>query len=127
MVALARAIKIYPLAKADKPPAMNYVDLRDKLIIGIPTFNASYFDELNDIIQEETTDEKDLVMLGTLKYIGIEKGVSFKPDTQTREMLGKAAKDAHKHLIDLYHTDLIPPYYEFPLALLPPDLSLQGF
>ena len=112
VVALAKTIKIYPLAKADKPPAMNYVDLYDKLIIGIPTFNASYFDELNEIIQEEIIEEKDLVMLGMLKYIGIEKGVSFKPDTQTREILGKAAEDAHKHLIDLYHTELIPPYYE---------------
>jgi hypothetical protein len=62
-------------------------------------------------LKEEVVEEKDLVMLGLLKKIGIEKGTPFKLDEKNKLFFDEATKDAHQHLIRLYHEDLIAPYY----------------
>ena len=62
--AFVKQIKVYPLAKAGNPPATKFVDLYDKDIDGIAHFDASYFNKLNSIIQEEVIEEKDLAMMG---------------------------------------------------------------
>ena len=108
----ARRIRIYPLAEAGDPPPTPSVDLYDNELMGVPTFDGSYFTSLHEILQEEVVEEKDLAMLGMLASIGIEKGAPFAPDGPTGAILERAAQDALEHLIRLYHTDLIPPFYD---------------
>jgi len=107
--AFVKKIKVYPLAKADKPPATRFVDLYNKNIDGIAHFDASYFVKLNSIIQEEVIEEKDLAMMGVLRGIGIEKGQPFKIDARRKELLDSAAREAHEYLIDLYFNSGITP------------------
>jgi len=100
--AIVKKIKVYPLAQADHPPATKYVDIYNMNIDGVAHFDASYFDNLNSIIQEEVIERKDLAMMGLLKSIGIEKGKPYEVDARRTEILADAAKEAHEFLIDLY-------------------------
>jgi hypothetical protein len=47
------------------------------------------------MVQEEPVRERDLVAMGMLKSIGIEKGKEFKPDAATQSILSAAAQEAH--------------------------------
>ena len=127
--AFAKTIKVYPLAKASEPATTRYVDLYGKLYDGITDFDAGFYEELNEIVQEEFIAEKDLAMMGLLKTIGIQKGGTFKVDARTKEILTDAAKEAHQYLIQHYHQDILPPYYEGKqwTNIVPPGTVETGF
>jgi len=83
-VKFIKQIKVYPLSKADNPPATKHVDGSGILIHGIATYNDTVFDALNTRVQEEPVAEQDMVPMAMLKTIGIEKGKSFKPTKKKR-------------------------------------------
>ena len=47
------------------------------------------------MIEEEPVLERDMVAMGQLQSLGIGKGKTFKPDQATRDVLAKAAEEAH--------------------------------
>lgn len=101
-VNFVKKLKVYPFSKADNPPETRHIDIYDKSIDGVAHFNESYYDRLDKMIQEENLEEKDLAFLGTLKMIGIEKGVKFAPSGKQKEILASAAKEAHEYMIENY-------------------------
>lgn len=101
-------VKLYPLGSE---PKTKYVDLYGKDFDAITKFDDTLFDELNDILQNEYIEEKDKVMMGMLRGIGIKMGEKFTPSVEQRVLLRRAAKDAHAYMLDMYHNKLIPPYY----------------
>jgi hypothetical protein len=111
-VAFAKTIKVYSLADAGKPSKTRYVDIYGRLFDGIIKFDADFFAGLNDIVQEEHFAEHDLSMMGLLKTIGIEKGGEYSVDGRRNLILESAATEAHEYLINRYHTELLPPYYD---------------
>jgi hypothetical protein len=107
--ALVTDVKLYPIGKK---PQTKYIDLYGKAFEGILKFDDTLFDGLNDILKNEYIEEKDKVMMGMLRGIGIKTGEDFNPTPEQRVVLSKAAKDAHAYMLDMYHNVLIPPYYE---------------
>ena len=107
-----KQIKIYPLAKAENPPETKHVDGYRKRIHAIMDFDASYFDRLHEILQQEYVEEKDKAILGLAESIGIRKGAPFKPDDTARKVFDSAAKEAHQYLIKLFFDELGPMFYE---------------
>ena len=83
-----------------------------KVVESISVFDDTIFDHINEMVQKEPIEEKDLVMMGMLKSLGIKKGEGFDPTPEQRKMLAAAAKDAHDYMLDMYHNVLMPPYYE---------------
>ncbi len=112
VTAFVKGIKVYPLSKAKNPPATRHIDIFDKKINGLPPFNASYYKELNEILQEEKIEEKDLTFLGVLKSIGIEKGAPYNPDKNQIKMFDAAAKDAQTYLRESYLERAAPRFYD---------------
>ena len=53
---------------------------------------------LHRFVQREPWLERDKVMIGTLKTIGIEKGKPFAPDEKTKAILEDAIAQAHAYL-----------------------------
>jgi len=128
----AKKIKIYPLAKAKNPPKNKYIDIYGKIMEGTPVLDGTIYAELNEIIQEEIVEEKNLAMMGMLNKIGIQKGKPFKPDAKTEKIYAAAAPEALKFMIEQYHRHLNPWMYEGKKwsVLLPPgaietDLSYE--
>jgi hypothetical protein len=109
--AYVKTVKVYPYARADNPPKTKYIDIYDKDIDGITEFDASFYERLNMMVQEEPIESKDLAMMGLLKAIGIEKGVPYAPDPERKKILDTAGAEAHEYLLDQYVNGVIPPFY----------------
>ena len=89
--AIKQQLRIYPLADAAKPPATNFVNVSGKAFNTIHAMDASFFEEVNEVIQEEPADAIDPETLGLLASIGIEKGTPFAPDARMKKILAEAA------------------------------------
>jgi hypothetical protein len=86
-----KTLKIYQLSDAASPPPMKFVNAS-----GIPSnFVApgdySFWDLLNQVIQEEPAEGSDPTTLGLLASIGIVKGKPFNPDARMKKILTDAA------------------------------------
>jgi hypothetical protein len=73
------------------PPVTKFTN-----ISGVPnnTVHANdfhFYEEVNDIVQEEPSEALDPETLGLLAAIGIEKGKPFKPDARMKKILTDAA------------------------------------
>ena len=68
--AIKHQLRIYPLADATNPPATNFVNGSGKAFNTIHAMDASYFDEVNEVIQEEPADAIDPDTSGLLASIG---------------------------------------------------------
>lgn len=101
-VAYGKQIKVYPLAQAASPPATNFSDAYDTMFDSTIRYDASFFDNLDRIVQNEPWLDRDRVMIDQLRSIGIEKGKPYTPNAKTRSLLDKAAHEAHAFLSQRY-------------------------
>lgn len=100
-LALVKKLRVYPLAQAANPPEQRFIDIYGKTFDGIANFDERLFENLNRMVQEEPVRPHDLLMMGMLKSIGIEKGKDFKPDAATQSILKSAAQEAQAHFIGM--------------------------
>ena len=100
-VAYARTLKIYPLAEAAAPRPVTFADVSRIPFPGTPAFDRSYFKYIHQLVQEENVFEHDKAMIGLLASLGIEKGKPFRPDERMGRILGRAARDAQRHCIEV--------------------------
>ncbi len=96
---LVKKIRLYPLAQLINPPMQRHIDMAGRLFDGIVRFDESFYDSLARMVDEEPVLTHDLVALGQLRSLGIEKQREFKPDAATREIIQKAVIEAHANLM----------------------------
>jgi hypothetical protein len=106
-MALVKQQRLYPLSQAANPPQQRYIDMFGQLFDGIVRYDDTFYDSLARMLNEEPVHERDMVAMGQLRSIGIEKGKEFKPDAATRDILTKAAAEAQAGFIDYLTTHLI--------------------
>ena len=94
-LSLVRKLRVYPLARASDPPEQRFIDMAGTLFDGSVRFDDTFFDSLARMIDEEPIQQRDLVAMGQLHSIGIQKGRPFTPDHATRDVLRRAADEAH--------------------------------
>jgi hypothetical protein len=82
-----KGLRIYPLAHAANPPAMNFFNYSGKIFNTIHVNDFTFFEEINHVVQEEPNDALDPETLGLLAAIGIEKGKPFAPDARMKKIL----------------------------------------
>jgi hypothetical protein len=111
-VAFVKKIKIYPIAKSSKPPKMKFVDLYDELLEMTPVLDGNIYREIHEMLEEEPVEDQNLVMMGLLARIGIRKGEPYKPDAKTQAIYDKAAPEALQYMLEQYHRNLNPWFYE---------------
>jgi hypothetical protein len=97
--ALVAQVKVYPLAKANSPPAQRFVDMTDTIYNGLVQYDESVYVGLARMLNEEPVQPEDLQMMGMLLPLGIEKGKDFTPDAMTVAQLRSAATEAHAWLL----------------------------
>jgi hypothetical protein len=96
---IVKQIRVYALSQVGKPPVQRYIDMAGKLFDGIVRFDDSFYDSLARMVNEESVQQRDLVAMGLLHSMGIDKGKDFKPDQPTRDILRQAAAEARAGLI----------------------------
>jgi hypothetical protein len=83
----AQTIKLYYLSEAANPPATTYLDATPSAYDSLPVYDHTFFQDINQLVQNNPVRRQDKAMIGLLKDLGIEKGKPFEPtDTQKRAM-----------------------------------------
>jgi len=83
--------RVYPLAQADDPPAMTFLNMADKTQNTVHANDFSFYEEINALVQEEPADSLDPERAGQCAAIGIVHGQPFEPDERMRRILTQAA------------------------------------
>lgn len=101
-IAYGKKLKVYPLAQAASPPATVFTDAKDVIFDSTIHYDASFFRNLDRIVQAEPWLQRDRVMIDTLRSLGIEKGKPFAPDAATTKLLDTGAREAGAYLEAMY-------------------------
>ncbi|HET9016936.1 MAG TPA: DUF1254 domain-containing protein [Thermomicrobiaceae bacterium] len=83
--------RAYPLARAENPPAVTFVNISGAAFNVIHPSDATFYDAIAEVVQEEPLEAVDPETRGLLASIGIQKGKPFAPDTRWRQILAEAA------------------------------------
>lgn len=83
-------LKIYPLAKAAKPPPMQFINNSKVPVNTIHANNFEFYTEIDHVIQKEPLDFIDAELRGLAAGIGIRKGKPFAPDARMKRTLTEA-------------------------------------
>ncbi|MCB1823562.1 MAG: DUF1214 domain-containing protein [Candidatus Competibacteraceae bacterium] len=86
---------IFPLAEAIHPPATGVVDISGLKFNTISANDFSFYEELNDVVQNEPADWVDPDKVGLYAAIGIRKGRPFAPDARLKGILTDAVAVAN--------------------------------
>ncbi|WP_307797441.1 DUF1254 domain-containing protein [Williamsia soli] len=87
---LVEAVKVYPFADRDNPPATTVVSPEGRPWSGDQPRGLEYWVRLHGIYQSEVVDERDRFYLAMLATLGIEKGKPFTPDERLTTILESA-------------------------------------
>ena len=81
--------RLYRMGEA--PKEVNWVDVSMKSFNTLHAQDATFFEEVNEVVQEEPSAAMSSEVLGLLASIGIEKGKPFAPDARMQKILTEAA------------------------------------
>jgi hypothetical protein len=107
-------LRVYPLSQADAPPATEFISLSEQEFNTIHANDASFFDELDAVIQREPLGVIDPEIRGLLASIGITKGTPFAPDERMRALLTDAAAVANGTARAIAFKTRDPEAYRYP-------------
>lgn len=75
----AKRVQIYYLKDAASPPPTKHIDATGKSYDCLPYYNYTFFQDINDYLQNNPIRPQDKVMVSLLKDLGIQKGKPFDP------------------------------------------------
>ncbi len=88
-------LKIYPLAEADDPPAMEFINASTIAFNTIHANDFHFYEELHAVIDREPVEMLDPELRGLFAAIGIQKDKPFAPDDRMQKLLTEAAAVAN--------------------------------
>ena len=83
--------RVYPLSEADGPSENVFVNIAERVFNTVHANDFSFYEEIDELVQEEPTEALDPERTGQLAAIGIVKGQPFAPDDRMRKILEQAA------------------------------------
>ncbi|WP_246216357.1 DUF1254 domain-containing protein [Paraburkholderia agricolaris] len=106
-------LRVYPYAQKDNPPPTHFVNASGMVMNTVHANDVTFYDEVNQIIQEEPAGAYGPDMTGIFRSIGIEKGKPFAPDDRMKKILIDAAAvgNATARAIDFANRDKAAPIY----------------
>src|SRR5580692_8423662 len=84
-------LRMYPYAQRDNPPAMDILQAGTKTWSGLPPRGMEYWQRVDDVIQAEPVEPRDIFFHAMLRPLGLEKGQPFRPDARQTKILIDAA------------------------------------
>ena len=88
-------LKIYPLAKAANPPAMEFISGSKMTFNTIHANDHHFYKELHNVIDREPVEMLEPELRGLFSSIGIQKGKPFAPDARMKKLMAEAAAVAN--------------------------------
>jgi hypothetical protein len=78
---------VFPYAKRAAPSKTRLVSPKDKVWSGVPQRDLGYWERLDEVVQREPIEARDVFFHDMLRPLGIEKGKRFKPDARQKKVL----------------------------------------
>lgn len=87
VASLKKNLRVYPWDKRKSPPDTKFLNLSGRVMNTVHANNLKFFEEVDQIIQEEPAGAYGPDMTGIFAAIGMEKGKPFSPDPRTKAIL----------------------------------------
>jgi hypothetical protein len=100
----AKTIKIYYLAEENNPPPTRYLAASEVPYDSLPYYNFSFFEDINDYLQNNPVRPQDKVMVSLLRDLGIEKGKTFNPTERQRKAMHEGLELAYAAMQNYFTT-----------------------
>jgi hypothetical protein len=101
----AQTIKVYYLSEAKNPPATTFLDATHKPYGGLPVYDYTYFQDIDQLVQNNPTRRQDKAMIALLKDLGIEKGKPFDPTEIQKRAMNEGLKLAYAKMQSDFTTE----------------------
>jgi len=88
---IKKLFRVYPLGQEASAPQMRFINGSGMAMNTIHANDFHFFEEIDQIVQDESTSGMDAETMGLLAAIGIEKGKPFAPDERMAKILADAA------------------------------------
>ncbi len=97
---------MYYLSELPNPGPTKFIDPLNMRWPTLARYDERWFKDLHDVISVENAEPRDMVMMGMLKTLGIEKGTPYDPDEKTRAIFRQAVVDAWHYMQETFAEDL---------------------
>jgi hypothetical protein len=102
------------LGRITAPPPTVFHEGSGKVINTIPPNDWSYYEMLNEVVQEEPATSLDPELMGPIAAIGIVKGKPFAPDARMKKILTEALAVANASSRSLFMNPRDRSWYYYP-------------
>jgi hypothetical protein len=102
------------LGRVTPPPSTVFHEGSGKVMNTVPPNDFSYYEMLNEIVQEEPATSLDAELMGPVAAIGIIKGKPFKPDARMKKIMTEALAVANATSRSLFMNVRDPSWYYYP-------------
>ncbi len=102
------------LGRVTAPPETVFHEGSGVAMNTVPPNDFSYFEMLNDVVQQEPATALDAELMGPLAAIGIIKGKPFAPDERMKNIMTEAVKVANATARTLFMSPRDPSWYYYP-------------
>ncbi len=102
------------LGRITPPPATVFHEGSGKVMNTIPPNDFSFFEMLNEVVQQEPATSLDPELMGPLAAIGIIKGKPFTPDARMKKILTEALALANATSRSLLMNPRDPSWFYYP-------------
>ncbi|UPJ61474.1 DUF1254 domain-containing protein [Bradyrhizobium sp. 192] len=102
------------LGKVTPPPPTVFHEGTGKVMNTIPPNDFSFYEMLNEVVQQQPAGSLDPELMGPIAAIGIIKGKPFAPDARMKKILAEALTLANAHSRTLFMAPRDPTLYYYP-------------
>jgi hypothetical protein len=109
------------------PPATVFHDGSGKVMNTVPPNDWSFYEMLNEIVQQEPATSLDPEQMGSVAALGIIKGEPFAPDARMKKILTEALAVANAASRSLFMNPRDPLWYYYPNSAWWNSLFVTGY
>ncbi len=102
------------LGRVTPPPPTVFHEGSGKAMNTVPPSDFSYYEMLNEVVQQEPATSLDPELMGPLAAIGIVKGKPFAPDARMKKILTEALAVANATSRSLFMNPRDPSWFYYP-------------
>ena len=115
------------LGRVSEPPATVFHDGSGKAMNTVPPNDWSFYDMLNEIVQQEPATSLNPEQMGSVAAIGIIKGKPFAPDERMKRIMTEALAVANATSRSLFMNPRDPSWFYYPGSAWMNFLFVTGY
>ena len=115
------------LGRISDPPATVFHEGSGKVMNTVPPNDFSFYEMLNEIVQQEPATSLDPEQMGSVAAIGIIKGKPFAPDARMKKILTEALAVANATSRSLFMNPRDPSWFYYPGSAWMNFLFVTGY